>query len=145
MFAPNEHLEMVIMYGECNRNANEATKQYAIRFPQRNHPSSNAFLRLIARAGTTGSLMPQKKGLVGVPRTARTPEAEENGARCFFTRTHNQYSHDFDTLWRIQKFSSKGTEGKPSTPISLYTGTTLATTRLSCKSGILPVVIASTC
>jgi hypothetical protein len=32
---------------------------------------------LIARAGTTGSLMPQKKGLVGVPRTARTPEAEE--------------------------------------------------------------------
>jgi hypothetical protein len=77
MFAPDEYLEMVIMYGECNRNANEATRQYAIRFPQRNHPSSNAFLRLIARAGTTGSLMPQKKGLVGVPRTARTPEAEE--------------------------------------------------------------------
>jgi hypothetical protein len=32
---------------------------------------------LIARAGTTGSLISQKKGLVGVPRTARTPEAEE--------------------------------------------------------------------
>jgi hypothetical protein len=64
MFAPDEYLEMVIMYGECNRNTNEATRQYAIRFPQRNHPSSNAFLRLMARAGTTGSLMPQKKGLV---------------------------------------------------------------------------------
>jgi hypothetical protein len=84
MFAPNEYLEMVIMYGECNRNANEATRQYAIRFPQRNHPSSNAFLRLIARAGTTGSLMPQKKGLVGVPRTARTPEAEEMVLKSIF-------------------------------------------------------------
>jgi hypothetical protein len=76
MFAPNEYLEMVIMYGECNRNANEATRQYAIRFPQRNHPSSNAFLRLIARAGTTGSLM---------PRTARTPEAEEMVLKSIFS------------------------------------------------------------
>jgi hypothetical protein len=83
MFAPDEYLEMVIMYGECNRNANEATRQYAIRFPQRNHPSSNAFLRLIARAGTTGSLMPQKNGLVGVPRTARTPEVEEMALDAF--------------------------------------------------------------
>ncbi|EFA12076.1 hypothetical protein TcasGA2_TC006883 [Tribolium castaneum] len=84
MFAPDEYCKMLIIYGQCNRNANEAAREYARRFPQRTQPSANAFLRLVESTRRTGSLLPQKKGLVGARRRARTPETEEQVTEAFF-------------------------------------------------------------
>ncbi|EFA11692.1 hypothetical protein TcasGA2_TC005051 [Tribolium castaneum] len=63
---------------------NEAAREYSRRFPQRIQPSANAFLRLVERTKRTGSLLPQKKGLVGARRRARTPEIEEQMMEAFF-------------------------------------------------------------
>jgi hypothetical protein len=59
MYTVAENAEMLILYGECGRNAREDAREYAIRFPQRlPHPTYNVFLRLVDRARDTGSLMP---------------------------------------------------------------------------------------
>jgi hypothetical protein len=39
---------MLIIYGECRRNAREDAREYAIRFPQRlPYPNYNVFLWLV--------------------------------------------------------------------------------------------------
>jgi hypothetical protein len=49
---------MLIIYGECGRNAREDAREYAIRFPQRlPHPNYNVFLWLVNHARDTGSLV----------------------------------------------------------------------------------------
>jgi hypothetical protein len=50
MYTASEYAEMLIIYGECRRNAREDTREYAIRvrFPR----------RLVYRARDTGSLVP---------------------------------------------------------------------------------------
>jgi hypothetical protein len=57
-----EHAEMLIIYGDCRRNAREDAREYlcnAIRFPRLlPHPNYNVFLRLVYRARDTGSLVP---------------------------------------------------------------------------------------
>jgi hypothetical protein len=61
MNAAAEYAVMLILYGECGRNAREDAREYAIRFPQRfPHPNYNVlvFLRLVNRARDTGSLVP---------------------------------------------------------------------------------------
>jgi hypothetical protein len=48
MYTAAENAEMVIIYGECRRNAREDAREYAIRFPRRlPHPNYNVFLRLV--------------------------------------------------------------------------------------------------
>jgi hypothetical protein len=59
MYTAAEYAEMLIIYGECRRNAREDAREYAIRFPRRlPHPNYNVFLRLVYRARDTGSLVP---------------------------------------------------------------------------------------
>jgi hypothetical protein len=59
MYTAAEYAEMLILYGECGRNARENAREYAIRFPRRlSHPNYNVFLRLVYRARDTGSLVP---------------------------------------------------------------------------------------
>jgi hypothetical protein len=61
MYTAAEYAEMLIIYGECRRNAREDAGEYAIRFPRRlPHPNYNVFLRvwLMYRARDTGSLVP---------------------------------------------------------------------------------------
>jgi hypothetical protein len=42
MYAATEYAEMLIIYGECRRNAREDAREYAIRFPRRlPHPNYN--------------------------------------------------------------------------------------------------------
>jgi hypothetical protein len=54
-----EYAEMLILFGECGRNAREDAREYVIRFPRRlPHPNYNVFLRLVDRARGTGSLVP---------------------------------------------------------------------------------------
>jgi hypothetical protein len=55
MYSAAEYAKMLIIYGECRRNARED----AIRFPRRlPYPNYNVFLRLVYRARDTGSLVP---------------------------------------------------------------------------------------
>jgi hypothetical protein len=59
MYTAAEYAEMLIIYGDCRRNAREDARKYAIRFPRRlPHPNYNVFLRLVYRARDTGSLVP---------------------------------------------------------------------------------------
>jgi hypothetical protein len=67
-----EYAEMLILYGECGRNAREDAREYAIRFP---HPNYKVFLRLGDRARGTGSLVPTRQDVGGPPREVRTPDA----------------------------------------------------------------------
>jgi hypothetical protein len=42
MYTAAEYAEMLIIYGECRRNAREDTREYAVRFPRRlPHPHYN--------------------------------------------------------------------------------------------------------
>jgi hypothetical protein len=58
MYTAAEYAEMLIIYGECRRNAREDAREYAIRFPRLPHPNYNVFLWLVYRARDTGSLVP---------------------------------------------------------------------------------------
>jgi hypothetical protein len=59
MYTAAENAEMLILYGECKRNAREDAREYAVRFPQSlPHPNYNVFIRLVNRARDTGSLVP---------------------------------------------------------------------------------------
>jgi hypothetical protein len=67
MFTAAEYYDMLIVYGACGESAYAVVEVYAARFP------ANVFLRLVNRAGNTGNLVPQTKGVGGVTREARTP------------------------------------------------------------------------
>lgn len=77
MYSAAEYLEMIIIFGECGRNATEAARVYAERFPDRTHPDNKVILRAIARTQETGQVLPNRKECGGPPMTARTVETEE--------------------------------------------------------------------
>jgi hypothetical protein len=72
-----DYVEMLIIYGECGRNAREATRVYAQRFPNRNDPGHKTILSVIARTVETGQISPNRKEIGGAPRTVRTIGNEE--------------------------------------------------------------------
>jgi hypothetical protein len=83
MFSSEEYTEMLIIYGESGRNANAAARLYRERFPNRLHPSSNVILRLINRVRSSGSVVPNRKGVGGIDRTVRTPNTEDEVLEIF--------------------------------------------------------------
>lgn len=52
---------MILIYGECRKNAREASREYAVRFPQRRHPCHQFFGKLENRGRITGSLGPTQR------------------------------------------------------------------------------------
>jgi hypothetical protein len=76
-FSNEGYLEMAILYGQYDRNAAAAAREYAIRFPDRRHPDNHVILKLLSRIRETGSVMPVKKSVAGTPRQARKVEVEE--------------------------------------------------------------------
>jgi hypothetical protein len=51
MYTAAEYAEMLIINGECRRNARDDARIYAILFPRRlPYPNYNVFLRLVYRA-----------------------------------------------------------------------------------------------
>lgn len=56
-----EKLEMVLIYGECLRNASLAVETYRERFPERPHPSRKFFTDLTTHLRETGSFSHKKK------------------------------------------------------------------------------------
>jgi hypothetical protein len=45
----SDYVGMLKIYGECGRNAGEAARVYAQRFPNRNYPDYKTILSVIAR------------------------------------------------------------------------------------------------
>lgn len=76
MYTIHEYADMYMIFGECGGNALAASRLYAERFPQRQHPSSNVFHRLDRRIRDSGSLLPVRREIVP-PRRVRVPEVEE--------------------------------------------------------------------
>ncbi|GFW84317.1 DUF4817 domain-containing protein [Trichonephila clavipes] len=55
MYAYEEYCEMILLYGQCNRNKREAARLYAIKFPSRRHPSYCTIAGAVQRLYKTGS------------------------------------------------------------------------------------------
>jgi hypothetical protein len=68
MYSAAYYVEMLLMYGECGRNARAAAKMYAQRLPNRNHPNHKVILSAIARTIETGHILPNRKESGGAPR-----------------------------------------------------------------------------
>jgi hypothetical protein len=49
-----EKIELVLIYGECQRNVRLATMTYAERYPERYHPPYNCVLRLLKGLSQNG-------------------------------------------------------------------------------------------
>jgi hypothetical protein len=41
MFTASEYFDMLVLYGQCDESATGAPQEYAVRFPNREHPSRN--------------------------------------------------------------------------------------------------------
>jgi hypothetical protein len=38
MFTSSEYFDMLVLYGQCDETATVAAQEYAVRFPNREHP-----------------------------------------------------------------------------------------------------------
>jgi hypothetical protein len=76
MYSAKNYVEMLIIYGECGRNAREPARVYAQRFPNRNHPGHKTILSVIARTVETDQIL----------MTVRTVENEEAILDAFLRR-----------------------------------------------------------
>jgi hypothetical protein len=47
MFTSSEYFDMLVLYGQCDESATVAAQEYAVRFPNREHPSRNTITRKI--------------------------------------------------------------------------------------------------
>ncbi|XP_057338438.1 uncharacterized protein LOC130676305 [Microplitis mediator] len=78
VYTSADFTEMIILYGECNRNASAAARVYRERFLNRDsYPDKNVILRALHRSRESGNLMPNNVELVGRPREVRNVRNEE--------------------------------------------------------------------
>jgi hypothetical protein len=61
MYSVEDYVEMLLIYGECGRNARAAVRMYAQHFPNRNHPNHKVILSAIARTIEIGHILPNRK------------------------------------------------------------------------------------
>ena len=54
-FCNSEKVDMLLVYGECHKNAIRAKAMYAERYPERNQPSRAIFERMCESFRRTGS------------------------------------------------------------------------------------------
>ena len=47
MFNNNQCTEIVLLYPECHQNKQKTARQYTLKFPGENHPSSSTVLRVM--------------------------------------------------------------------------------------------------
>ncbi len=67
-----QYCEIVILYGECQRNARAAARLFAERYPNAAVPTHNAILSSVRRLCTTGTITPRKH--LGRPMTMHTTD-----------------------------------------------------------------------
>ncbi|GBN36126.1 hypothetical protein AVEN_151841-1 [Araneus ventricosus] len=56
MHTTEQYIEMILLYGQCNRIGREVAKQNAIKFPNDSHPSTNTIFNVVKRLRETGSV-----------------------------------------------------------------------------------------
>lgn len=66
-YSHQEKVEMLLIFGECRRNARDAVAVYAARFPDLPHPTEKNFERLVQRLLATGSFKIKKKQVINAP------------------------------------------------------------------------------
>jgi hypothetical protein len=72
VYSNQEKLEMILIYGECQRNSKASQRLYRDRFPNNSVPSDKMFTKLAKNLGEIGCF--EKKRTVFKPRTARDEE-----------------------------------------------------------------------
>lgn len=77
MYSAADYVNMVIIYGECGRNAREAARVFSERFPARNNPDHKVILRAIQRMQEANEVLPSRSEIGGAARLVRTVENEE--------------------------------------------------------------------
>jgi hypothetical protein len=55
IYSAADYVEMLIILGECGRNAREAARVFSDRFPDRPSSDHKTILRVVARAQETGN------------------------------------------------------------------------------------------
>jgi hypothetical protein len=63
------YVEMLLIYGECGRNARAAAMMYAQRIPNRNHLNHEVILSAITRTIEIDHILPNRKETGGAPLT----------------------------------------------------------------------------
>jgi hypothetical protein len=71
MYSASDYVEMLLIYGECGRNARAAARMYAQRFPNRNHPDHKVILSAIATFYQIGRKLVGLPGLYALLKTNR--------------------------------------------------------------------------
>jgi len=97
---------MLLIFGECGRNASAAARMYAERYPQRRHPGRKRFTDVEQRLRETGSFKARPR--IGAPRVA-TNEAHEANIMAYVnvhpTCSTRQIEAESDichmSVWRI--------------------------------------------
>jgi hypothetical protein len=49
MFTSSEYFDMLVLYGQCDKSTTVAAEEYAVCFPNREHPSRSTITRKILR------------------------------------------------------------------------------------------------
>lgn len=70
-YTRDEYCDMFLTLGTCHSRAGTAAWEYALLYPGRRHPVTNAFPRLQQRLRETGSVSRTRR-----PRTVRKPAIE---------------------------------------------------------------------
>jgi hypothetical protein len=76
MYTNADYTEMLLIYGEVQRNEREACWLYQQCFPNKRHPPDTMFPRMERHLHETGSLSPNKHPC-GCLRRCHTPDFEE--------------------------------------------------------------------
>lgn len=72
VYSNEAKLDMILIYGECQRNSKASKRLYRNRFPGRPVPSDKMFAKLVRNLGAGGCFVKRTNSLK--PRTARTEE-----------------------------------------------------------------------
>ena len=110
-YSNEECLEMVLIYGECQRNAQLAEREYQRRFPDARHPDWRTIVDVVQRLRDHGRFHRPRPGRT---RTATDPEHEVDVLAAFEADPHastravaEESGLSTTSVWRIvnrQKF-----------------------------------------
>jgi hypothetical protein len=77
LYSGADYVEMLIIFGECGRNARETARIFSDHFPDQPSPDHKTILRVLARAQETGKVLPNRNEIGGGARTVRTLANQE--------------------------------------------------------------------
>jgi len=105
-FTNDEYVDILLIYGECERNARASARLYAERYPERMHPLDKTFTGIVERLRETGSFEARERS--GAPKSA-TDEDHETDVLAFVsinpTSSVREISREtdisFPSVWRI--------------------------------------------